>query len=581
MKTVKRSITMLLYMLFGMLVAQAQTAPDTRQEAQANNPIAQDVTIIIQQEQVRFTSPKTVAEMQLQVFDQAGQLVYDSGAVSESELKWVLRQSNGEAVKSGLYAYTLTVKEAGAETARVRRGHFIVDRAKERDGQTDRLWITSQNDSGVGTELTAAINEGVTIAGMSAPSEPRSMQPAEGTARNDAGTVHKGESKSKNGKAEMATQAANGTLGRIAKFISVTDLGDSGIIEQNGNVGIGTTNPISKFHIVSGASDYLPPRLQSSATSTFAAGFDFYHGSTGKGYVGVPDAGTGIAPGEMLVYGVGTTSLWAGGQRSLTITPDFGNVGIGTATPLPHTRLHVVAFPYAVGVYGESTDSAGVMGVTTDGNGVYGTSGPNGNAGYFNGKVKVAGHVLPANTAMYDLGSPSYRWQTVWTVSGTMTTSDGRLKKGVTNLRYGLRELMQLRPVSFEWKDNSDGQQHLGFIAQETEKIIPEAVARAANPDTPLGMNYSTLIPVVIKAIQEQQNTLTTLKNDNEALQQRNTTLQRQNADLETRLLALEQSMQQFRVAVGSGTRDQAPSVSSVSQGVASLQKQQREQARR
>jgi hypothetical protein len=574
MKTVKRSITMLLYMLFGMLVAQAQTAPDTRQEAQANNPIAQDVTIIIQQEQVRFTSQKTVAEMQLQVFDQAGHLVYDSGAVSESELKWVLRQSNGEAVKSGLYAYTLTVKEAGAETARVRRGHFIVDRAKERDGQTDRLWITSQNDSGVGTELTAAINEGVTIAGMSAPSEPKSAKAAEDTAR-------QGERQSKNKNPEMATQAANGTLGQIAKFISATDLGDSGIIEQNGNVGIGTTSPISKFHIVSGTGDHLPPRLQSSSTDTFAAGWDFYHGSTGVGYVGVPDGNAAIAPGEMLVYGVGDTSLWAWGQRSLTINWE-GNVGIGTPTPDTTTRLYVVGPGSLSAVYGKATGyGTGLIGTSVSGTGVYGSAGPSGDAAFFDGRVKVGGNLLPRWQNYYDLGSTEYRWRTLYAVNGTIQTSDARLKKGVTNLRYGLRELMQLRPVSFEWKDNSDGQQHLGFIAQETEKIIPEAVTRAANPDTPLGMNYSTLIPVVIKAIQEQQNTLTTLKNDNEALQQRNTTLQRQNADLETRLLALEQTMQQLMAAAGSGTRDQAPAVSSVSQGVASLQKQQREQAQR
>jgi hypothetical protein len=87
--------------------------------------------------------------MQLQIFDQAGQLVYDSGAVTEAELTWALRPADGEAVKSGLYAYTLSVKEAGAEAARVRRGHFIVDRAVERGGKTDRVWITSQNESGV------------------------------------------------------------------------------------------------------------------------------------------------------------------------------------------------------------------------------------------------------------------------------------------------------------------------------------------------------------------------------------------------------------------------------------------------
>jgi hypothetical protein len=49
-------------------------------------------------------------------------MVYDSGAVTEPELTWVLRQANGETVKSGLYAYTLSIKEAGAADARVRRG---------------------------------------------------------------------------------------------------------------------------------------------------------------------------------------------------------------------------------------------------------------------------------------------------------------------------------------------------------------------------------------------------------------------------------------------------------------------------
>lgn len=165
MKTIKHFIALLLCISFCTPLIQAQPAPDKQQEAQAAN---QDVLIIIQQEQVRFTAQKAVAEMQLHVFDQAGQLVYDSGAVTEPELTWVLRQANGETVKSGLYAYTLAVKEAGAADAKVRRGHFIVDRAKERDGQTDRLWITSQNDSGVGTELTVARNENVTIAGTSA-----------------------------------------------------------------------------------------------------------------------------------------------------------------------------------------------------------------------------------------------------------------------------------------------------------------------------------------------------------------------------------------------------------------------------
>jgi hypothetical protein len=103
--------------------------------------------------------------MRLQIFDQTGEMIYDSGSISGPELDWPLRNANGEAVKSGLYAYTLSIKEAGAETARARRGHFIVDRAGDREGNADRLWITSQGEGGVGTELTVARSEENTVAG--------------------------------------------------------------------------------------------------------------------------------------------------------------------------------------------------------------------------------------------------------------------------------------------------------------------------------------------------------------------------------------------------------------------------------
>ncbi len=124
--------------------------------------------------------------------------------------------------------------------------------------------------------------------------------------------------------------------------------GQRGItVDTKVNVGIGTPSPVSKLHIVSEGPGASPPRLQSSGQGQnaaglggFQAGWDFYHGGTGKGYVGVPDTNTSFAAGEMLVFGAPNTktSIWAGGQRSITVDTN-ANVGIGTAAP--QARLDV------------------------------------------------------------------------------------------------------------------------------------------------------------------------------------------------------------------------------------------------
>src|SRR5262245_3415402 len=263
---------------------------------------------MIKQEQLGFTAQRAVEEMRLQIFDQAGQLVYDSGAATGPELTWVLRQADGEAVKSGLYAYTLSVKEAGAAEAWLRRGHFIVDRAKDRDGKTDRLWITSQNDSGVGTELTVARNEGVTIAGTS---ERKIARTAEGATRNN-------ESELKSDTNAALAAATSGTTGRIAKFVSATDLGNSEITESSGKIGIGTTNPGTKLAVATPTSSYGISHTDGVATlSTFV----------GAGTSGVTNGGwIGTVSNHDLRF------FTANGPSRMTITPS-GNVGIGTANP--------------------------------------------------------------------------------------------------------------------------------------------------------------------------------------------------------------------------------------------------------
>jgi hypothetical protein len=247
MRTTKHFIVMLLCVL---LSAPATLAQNPQRNGQTGNAVSQDVLIIIQQQQVRFTAQKPVQEMQLQVFNQAGELVHDSGASYGPEINWPLQSADGQPLKSGLYAYTLSLKEQGAEAARIRRGHFIVDRAQDRDG-ADKLWVTSQNSSGVGTELTVARDENAVVAGAITSGERTLEARGESQKRESGDRSVEAEAQNQTLAAKTTTAAiAAGTAGRIAKFTSGTDLGNSVMTELNGNVGIGTTNPSARLEVV-------------------------------------------------------------------------------------------------------------------------------------------------------------------------------------------------------------------------------------------------------------------------------------------------------------------------------------------
>lgn len=86
--------------------------------------------------------------------------------------------------------------------------------------------------------------------------------------------------------------------------------------------------------------------------------------------------------------------------------------------------------------------------------------------------------------------------------------SDERVKENIEDCTYGLEDVMKLRPVSYRFKDRKDvccDDKYLGFIAQEVDPVITEAVHEMPqdNGDDYLGLSYQTLIPVLTKAIQE------------------------------------------------------------------------------
>jgi hypothetical protein len=92
--------------------------------------------------------------------------------------------------------------------------------------------------------------------------------------------------------------------------------------------------------------------------------------------------------------------------------------------------------------------------------------------------------------------------------------SDSRLKKNITPLNYGLNEILELNPVMYNMKTESDDtKKHIGLLAQEVKSVIDESVddltvlteemKDAGAKEQYYGLDKSGLVPVLIKAIQE------------------------------------------------------------------------------
>jgi hypothetical protein len=91
-------------------------------------------------------------------------------------------------------------------------------------------------------------------------------------------------------------------------------------------------------------------------------------------------------------------------------------------------------------------------------------------------------------------------------VGNWANASDKRLKEQIIDTKYGLSTVLSLRPV--DYKMIKDGNAQVGFIAQEVREIIPEVISGIEGDlqkGETLGISYGNLVPVLTKAIQEQQ----------------------------------------------------------------------------
>ena len=80
--------------------------------------------------------------------------------------------------------------------------------------------------------------------------------------------------------------------------------------------------------------------------------------------------------------------------------------------------------------------------------------------------------------------------------------SDERTKTNVTRMTNALQKVSSLNGYSYDWKGHV-AQREVGFLAQEVEKVLPEAVSQ--NADGIKFLNYDGVIPLLTEAIKEQQ----------------------------------------------------------------------------
>ena len=109
--------------------------------------------------------------------------------------------------------------------------------------------------------------------------------------------------------------------------------------------------------------------------------------------------------------------------------------------------------------------------------------------------------------------------------------SDERLKENMVELTNGLDKIKKLKPISFNWKEgwveSLSGKKEYGFGAQTTQVVdemlvepfgTEDALLNGETIENPLRVNEKYITPLLVKAIQEQQEQIETLKAEVAAL---------------------------------------------------------------
>jgi hypothetical protein len=232
-------------------------------------------------------------------------------------------------------------------------------------------------------------------------------------------------------------------------------------IDSSGNVGIGNSAPATTLHVSGGAMLDGVTVIGRNQTGYDSGGAEV-----------LIDANSGTSP-----------MIWHIGGSEVARIDSGGNLLVGTTDTTP---------------WNNSANTTADNGFVVSSNGTTGITRHQAEALNLN-RTGNNGSVLVFQRSGTNEGSVSV------TTTGTTynTTSDIRLKTDINPIADATDKLMAMNAVTHKWKADPDADAVHGFIAQEMQEIVPEAVSKGDNEDDMWSMDYGRITPVLVAALQD------------------------------------------------------------------------------